>query len=297
MDGGITSTMMKYAMGVKMGNLFSGLEAFGLGKMSNLDVYASEEKDNKNTKDSADNGEKNKIVESDFVFDKTYVCPVCDKEFKSKTIKTGKIKLISADTDLRPKYQFVDSLKYDAIVCPNCGYAALNRFFNYMTSTQAKLIKENISASFKGVQSESDTISYDEAITNHKLALVNTIVKKGKLSERAYTCLKTAWLIRGKAESLPEDTPNRDAVIMQLQKEEMDFISKAYEGFEEAFSKEMFPMCGMDENTMTYLVADLARRIGKFDEASRWISKVLIARDANERIKSKARELKELLKK
>ena len=58
----------------------------------------------------------------------------------------------------------------------------------------------------------------------------------------------------------------------------------------------MFPMCGMDEHTTTYLVADLAKRIGKYDEASRWISKVLIARDANERIKSKARELKDSLK-
>ena len=54
-------------------------------------------------------------------------------------------------------------------------------------------------------------------------------------------------------------------------------------------------MCGMDENTVTYLVADLARRCGKFDEAGRWISKVLVARDANERIKSKARDLKELI--
>ena len=48
------------------------------------------------------------------------------------------------DSDLRPKYQAMDSLKYDAVVCPNCGYAALNRFFNYMTDAQAKLIKANM---------------------------------------------------------------------------------------------------------------------------------------------------------
>lgn len=85
-------------------------------------------------------------------------------------------------------------------------------------------------------------------------------------------------------------------MIIQLKKEELEFITHAYEGFVEAFSKEMFPMCGMDENTMTYLVADLARRVGKYDESSRWISKVLISRDANERIKDKARDLKEMLK-
>ncbi|MDF2802659.1 MAG: hypothetical protein K0S61_2562 [Anaerocolumna sp.] len=280
-----------------MANLFSGLEAFGLGKMSNLDVYESEEK-NKKSQESPADSEKAVIPESEYIFDKSYNCPVCDKEFKAKTVKTGKVKLISADTDLRPKYQHVDSLKYDAIVCPHCGYGALNRFFNYMTGTQAKQVKEHISSAFKGMAVGGDSLTYDEAIARHKLALVNTVVKRSKLSERAYTCLKTAWLLRGKAEALiaEEQTEGNKELIKQLNKEEQEFIANAYEGFSDAFSKEMFPMCGMDENTVTYLVADLARRIGKNDEASRWISKVLISRDANERIKSKARDLKELLK-
>ncbi|HCR39949.1 MAG TPA: DUF2225 domain-containing protein, partial [Lachnospiraceae bacterium] len=67
------------------------------------------------------------------------------------------------------------------------------------------------------------------------------------------------------------------------------------EGFEEAFRTETFPMCGMDENTVTLLVAELARKIGKIEESGRWISKILTARDANERIKAKAREIKELI--
>lgn len=279
-------------------NLFSGLEAFGLGKMSDLDVYASEEKEKKSAKQEGQKAAAATVTEADLIFDKSYTCPVCDKEFKSKIVKVGKVKLISADSDLRPKYQLVDSLKYDAIMCPHCGYAALNRFFNYMTSSQAKLIREHISSAFKGMPTEGDIVTYDEAIAKHKLALANTVVKRSKLSERAYTCLKTAWLLRGKAESLMKEnmTPEEKELIKQLNKEEEEFILKAYEGFVEAFSKEVFPMCGMDEHTVTYLVAELARRVGKHEEASRWVSKILIARDANERIKAKARELKELLK-
>lgn len=45
-------------------------------------------------------------------------------------------------------YMGVDSLKYDAILCPKCGYAALNRYFNFVMSSQAKNIKEKISANF-----------------------------------------------------------------------------------------------------------------------------------------------------
>lgn len=54
-------------------------------------------------------------------------------------------------------------------------------------------------------------------------------------------------------------------------------------------------MCGMDQYTVTFLVAELSRRIGEYEEAKRWVSKVLVARDANRRIKDKALALKESL--
>ena len=276
-----------------MAGILSGLEAFGLGKLSKMEVYEKEEE--KEKKGAEADTAHHTVSEVELIFDKSYTCPVCDKMFKAKNVKAGKVKLNSMDSDLRPKYQSMDSLKYDAVVCPNCGYAALNRFFNYMTSVQAKLIKENISASFRGLPQEGEVYSYDDAIARHKLALVNTIVKRSKLSEKAYTCLKTAWLLRGKCETLPAETPDYMNVKKALQEEELEFLKNAYEGFQEAFSKEMFPMCGMDENTCTYLVGELARRLGHYEEASRWISRVLTARDANERIKAKAREAKELI--
>lgn len=275
-----------------MGNLFTGLDSLGLGKLSGMDVYENEEK--KDAKPQAGQ-EKPEINEAELIFEKNYTCPVCDEEFKAKTIKTGKIKLVAADSDLRPKYQGVDSLKYDVIACPHCGYAALNRYFNYMTAAQAKLIKQNISANFRGLAPEPDVVTYDNAITKHKLALANTVVKRAKASEKAYTCLKTAWVLRGKAESLPADTPDLQKVRAELAAEEREFLENAYNGFLEAYPKEMFPMCGMDENTVCYLVAELARRTGHIDDAKRWVARVLVSKNANDRIKQKAMELKEKL--
>ena len=276
-----------------MANLFSGLESLGLGNLSEMKLFEHKEKEKEEAKRAAGPVE---IKEEDLLFDKHFTCKVCDKEFKSKMVRTGKVKLIGSDSDLRPKYQHVDSLKYDAIVCPYCGYAALNRFYNYMTDNQAKLIKNNISANFRGIKEGENILTYDEAITRHKLALVNAVVKHAKSSEKAYTCLKLGWLCRGKAETLPENTPNREDVIKQLNAQEKEFISNAYEGFMESFSKEPFPMCGMDELTLTYLTADLARQIGKYDEALRMIARVLTAKEANDRIKEKAREMKELIR-
>ncbi len=276
-----------------MSNLFSGLEEFGLNNLSNINIY---DEPDKAENDDAKKNSHNSFSEEDIIYDKTYTCPVCNKDFKAKTVKVGKLKLHSLDTDLRPRYQLADPLKYDAILCPNCGYAALNRFFNHITATQADLIKKNISVKYKHVEETGNIYTYDTAITRHKMALINSIVKKAKLSEKAYICLKTAWLIRGKRENLPEDTPNYKEIVEKLLQEEKEFISNAYEGFSEAYMKEGFPMCGMDVNTITLLVAELARKVGKYDECSRWISKILISKEASERIKDKAREIKEMLK-
>ena len=273
--------------------VFSGLDQFGLGKLEKVHVF--EEENSKVGKD----GKKaeHQVTEEELLFDKTFRCPVCDTEFHSKMVRTGKVKLISADTDLRPKYQLVDSLKYDALVCPKCGYAALSRFFKFMMPAQAKLIRENISKNFSGLKPTGNIYTYDDAIARHQLALVNTVVKKAKASEKAYTCLKMAWLCRGKAETLPKETPDYDKEITDLNKEELELLANAHDVFVGAFSKESFPMCGMDEITVTYLIAELARRIGKYDESSRWISRVLTSREASERIKNKAREIKEMLNK
>ena len=56
-------------------------------------------------------------------------------------------------------------------------------------------------------------------------------------------------------------------------------------------------MCGMDENTVMYLCAELARRVGKLDEAARLASTIITSRSAGERMKDRAREVKELVKK
>lgn len=274
-------------------SLFSNLGQFGLGKLEKMEVF------DEGTKKDADNGEsvekKPAVMEEDLLFDKGFNCPVCDEEFNSKMVRTGKVKLLSADTDLRPKYQLVDSLKYDALVCPKCGYASLSRFFKFMLPAQAKMIRENISSNFKGIETSGNTYSYDDAIARHQLALANAVVKKAKDSEKAYTCLKIAWLYRGKAEHLPKDTENYNQIIKELKEQEVELLDNACEGFLSAYSKESFPMCGMDELTVTYLVADLCRRTGRFDDAARWISKVLTSRTANERIKNKARDIKEML--
>ena len=81
----------------------------------------------------------------------------------------------------------------------------------------------------------------------------------------------------------------------ELEKSEKEFTEKAYRGFEEAEANELFPICGMDENTYSYLLADLARRSGKIDASKKLLGIILASRTANNSVKDKARNLKELI--
>ena len=264
-----------------MAGLLSGLEQFGLSNLENMDLFEAPKKEEK----GADGKPvPTTVQEQDFLFDKSFTCPICDKEFKARTVKIGKAKLAGSDLDLRPRYEQIDLLKYDIIMCPSCGYAALSRFFKFVTSPQAKNIKKTISTTFKPQKETKEIYTYDEALERYKLTLANAIVKQTRASEKAYICLKTAWLLRGKAEHLDKNLPDYEAQKKQCEDEENEFLRNALEGFLAARQTESFPMCGMDEPTVDYLIAVTAMRFEQYDVSSRLITGILTSPTANPRM-------------
>lgn len=274
-----------------MAGILSGLDKLGLGNLKDADLYD----DAKKTEKVGAGAQTPTVQEQDFLFEKTQTCPVCDHEFKAKTVKIGRARLKGTDMDLRPKYESIDLLKYDVIVCPKCGYAALSRYFKYMTSAQAKLIRQNITPNYKGKESTGETISYEEALERYQLTLANAIVKRARASEKAYICLKSAWLLRGYAESLDENAADFKTKKEELEAQENEYLQNALEGFLAARQSETFPMCGMDEQTVDYLISVMAIRFEQYDVASKLIGSIITSTAASPRMKDKARDLKEIL--
>ena len=59
--------------------ILSGLKQFGLGELENASLY--EKPDPKEIKKDTD---APVVKEADILFDKKYVCPICEAEFKTK---------------------------------------------------------------------------------------------------------------------------------------------------------------------------------------------------------------------
>ncbi len=273
-----------------MSDLLEGLESLGLDNLSAQDLY-KEKKPVVVPKEK-----KIEVPDEDFfVFDKSYTCPNCGKTFKNKTVKNGKAKLICTDLDLRPKHEGVDMAKYEVVVCPICGYAALTRYFEYLTGAQSKLIQEKISNAFRGIEYTKSTYTYQEALERYKLALANAIVKQSRASEKAYICLRTAWLLRGMSENLPIEEMDREKKKKDFQKQEMDYLKNSLEGFKKARAEEGYPMCGMDALTIDYIIAALATKVGQLEVAAKLVSEILTNPSANNRMKDRVRDLKDVI--
>lgn len=275
-------------------NLLSGLEKFGFE--ANQEDIMEEEKEQKETQAAAGSQQKKEDIppEESFLLEKGTRCPVCDKVFKAKMVKSGRVKRLEPDKDLRPRHQYIDTLKYGVIACPYCGYTALSNSFPHLTKAQIHLITEGVCDNFKKSAKEEPIVySYDVAIDRHKLALYNTIVKKGKMSEKAYTCLKIAWLFRGKAEELKGDSDVYKKMRATCKEEEEVFYQQAYEGLMSAVSTEPFPICGMDQTTVDYLLAAMSIHYKKYDVASKLLGGIITSQVASRAIKDKALMLKD----
>ena len=271
-----------------MDNLLYGLSSLGLDDLQGADVFEELTKKEKAV-------EEGPVVleEKDMIYDKKNTCPVCDEEFMCKSLKAGKTRFLGNDKDLRPVYEGIDAQKYDVILCPHCGYAALSRFFPSVTTKQAALIRENISRKVKLHSYNDDIYSYEQAIERYQLALASAVVKKCKTSEKAYICLKNAWLLRGYVQYLSEEkhmSKEQTAAVEQLEKK---YLQNAYRGLSEAVQTESYPICGMDEGTLDYLLAAIALELEDYDGASKIVANILISTSVNPRIKDKARDLKD----
>lgn len=280
-----------------MKNLLSGLEKFGIDEKVAMNLF--KESDEHAEIDGQEKTAAPVIpTEEEFLLKKTIKCPICDHNFHSLSVKAGRIKRLDPDLDLRPKFQYIDTNKYDVSSCPFCGYTSLNRYFSHVSSLQTRLIKEGVMSKFKAScvvdTEEVVSLSYDEAIEKYKLALYNTLVKKGGTSEKAYICLKVAWLYRGKAEELAnDDLEQNKAVILECKKEELQFYEQALEGLMKAMTEEDYPICGMDSNTLDLLIAAMAFNLEKYDVSAKFVSSLLISRTASRTIKDRAHDLKE----
>ncbi|MDE7206084.1 MAG: DUF2225 domain-containing protein [Lachnospiraceae bacterium] len=234
--------------------------------------------------------------EKTLLLDRRYTCPICDKQIRAKSVKSNSAKFVDTMADLMPIHNNINVTKYDAVCCPNCGFAALTKNFTTTTSIQRKLIHEQIEANYKSHEEvECDIYTTEVAISRMKMVLLCTVTKGGKESEIGNVCVKISWLYQSLAEEVSDDDPNAEEKRAMYIKEADNAALNAYEHLSKARMTEDFPIAGMNETTLDYLLAYYAYKKGEYQTCMQYLSGVVSNRNTTPRLKDKSLELKDLV--
>ena len=255
-----------------MEKLLGGIEKFGLESLNELEIYKKEEE-----AVSVESAMPKEFLIDKFIYKKEYKCEICSVKFMSDTLRTGKMRPVAIDHDLRPIYEEpIHPIFYDIVVCPTCGHAALTQTVSNMRPSHARRVLSDITPRFKYVEYPA-MLDVDMALERYKLALLNAVVKDVKDSEKAYLCMKIAWLYRSK----------------QDKKNELSFISNAYKGYISAYEKEYFPIFGMEESVVVFLIASYAKALGHLEDALKFVGQLIMSRTLSKRMRDRAIDLKQ----
>lgn len=234
--------------------------------------------------------------EEEFIFDKRMTCVACGEPFKTKVLKSSKARRIGSDIDLRPRHAHIDTLKYGICSCPTCGYSALHSSFSHVVGRQIDNIKQEVCVRFIPENRDGwKSYSYDQAIRLHELALKCAQAKPAKDGEKAYLHLLLAWLIREKGAQADEieDEALRETSREACSRQADEHYLQAFEGFEQAMMNEMFPIMGMNQPTLEYVMAYMAYYFGKIEVAAKLLGSVLTNKNASRHVKDNALDLKD----
>lgn len=191
------------------------------------------------------------------LYSKKVTCPICEGQFDSLKAKINSCKAKKKDEDFCIHYEDLNPAYYEIFVCPYCAYSATENSFEDVNEEDIRLLRE----AFSGREVERNFCaerSLNDAIAACKLAIHTAELRKANASVLAGLCLKLAWLYRFAGD-----------------KQEHKFLSYSLQNYLEAFKNEKFPFGNLNEISVMYLIGELSRRLGKYNDAIVWFGKVV----------------------
>ena len=193
---------------------------------------------------------------ADILYTTEKSCVICDKNFTVTRVR-NRLTMVKQDSDFCTYYKEVNPNYYAIWVCPHCGYAAQDTYFEEPPASfqaiKSFLAGRTVNVNFSGQRSRQD------AIATYKLAIYFAEMAGTLASRLGSLYLKLAWLYREGGQSA----------------EEIAMIERARENYEKAFLKEKTPLGNMSQLTLEYLIGELFRRSGRLPDALNYLGKVV----------------------
>lgn len=211
------------------------------------------------------------VAEKSFLYESRVTCPVCRQEIKVTRVKQSRLPLVKRHTDFYEEYKGVDPNYYYIWVCSHCGYAAPEHTFDRLSPRD----REAVAGALNGRRLKVDLggeRDFDKALNSFKLALYCTGLRREPHGLLGALYLRMAWLFRSRGG------------------DEQEFLQKALEHFSLSYEQERGSRENLSQDALCYLLGELNRRLGRYEEAVRWFSRVANDRSARPALVKMARD-------
>lgn len=182
-------------------------------------------------------------------------CGCCDSVFHTSRVRPSFKKPVKTDTDFCAYYKTVNPDYYVVRVCPSCGFASTENFGERLTDRQKQAYNEKIGNQWQKRDYGGER-GAPEAMASYKLSLLSAQAIGEKDRVIAALLHHIAWLYR------------YDGQIEQ----ENRFLKFALDAYVRVFETERD---SVSNARMMYLIGELNRRLGEYNEAVRWFGRVI----------------------
>ncbi|MWV44611.1 DUF2225 domain-containing protein [Paenibacillus sp. HJL G12] len=182
-------------------------------------------------------------------------CYYCEHEFKTSRVRPSFKKAIRTDSDFCAYYKDENPDYYVVRVCPKCGFASTENSTERLNDAQKKRFADKISS--RWIERDfSGHREWEAALETYKLALLvaQTIGEKERII--ASLLHHIAWLYRYKGD----------------EEQEKRFLKHSLESYIKVYELEGV---GANNARLLYLIGEMNRRIGEFNLAVKWFSRVI----------------------
>ncbi len=182
-------------------------------------------------------------------------CPQCEEDFQTSRVRQSLKRVSRRDSDFCAYYQHENPDFYVVRVCPHCGFASTENSMAKLSSAHKQKYMSEIGRRL-AKRDMGGHRSREQALETYKLALMcaQTIGDRERII--ASFLHHIAWLYRYNGET----------------EQEQRFLRYCLESYIRVY--EIESVGGSDARLM-FLIGELHRRLGEFNNAVKWFSRVI----------------------
>jgi len=211
-----------------------------------------------------------------FLFDREVTCPVCEKTFTVKSVRSSKLRLDKVDNDMRQRFIDIEPLWYLVWVCPHCYYSNFNFEFKQVSDSMArKFLDQSTELKDKVKLQFSNPRKIDEVFASYYLMLQYLRMSTQDPSAGAKVWLRLSWL------------------YYDVQDEEMFIYAsqQAYDMFKDSYYNGRRSTTVEQEQRLSLLLGELSLRLGENEEALKFFRGALVRKaDGNNTVNRQAED-------